>query len=405
MTRDGQLPEHFAAAAYWCAFGAAATSVVSIAASQSLLGLSLLCLLLSRARPALPPFAWPLGVFMAATLLSLAFSENPAAGMPQVKKFYVLLGLLAVAATFRQLRQSRQLVIAWCVLGTAAALRGLWQFHAKWAAANAAHLDFYQAYVADRITGFMSHWMTFSGQMMLVLLLGAALLLHGNLERRWRAPLAVGLALMAVALVLGMTRGIWIATSVGAIYLLWTWKRAAVLALPLAAVVAIALGPESVRVRVASLVQPRGEMDSNMHRIVTWRTGLEMIKAHPLLGVGPEMVGKVFDKYVPADIPRPLPEGYYGHLHNIYLQYAAERGIPAMLAMIAVFVLALRRWLAGLRVKDHPARWLLHGGVAAVTGILVTGLFEHNLGDSEILMMTMALLAAVENGSHGSDIA
>jgi len=32
--------------------------------------------------------------------------------------------------------------------------------------------------------------------------------------------------------------------------------------------------------------------------------------------------------------PRPLPIGWYGHLHNIYLQYAAERGIPTMLMMM-----------------------------------------------------------------------
>jgi len=33
------------------------------------------------------------------------------------------------------------------------------------------------------------------------------------------------------------------------------------------------------------------------------------------------------DDCVPADVRRPLPDGWYGHLHNIYLQFAAERGI------------------------------------------------------------------------------
>ena len=77
-----------------------------------------------------------------------------------------------------------------------------------------------------------------------------------------------------------------------------------------------------------------GKVDSNQHRIVTWRTGLEMIRAHPWFGLGPEEVKLQFNSYVPADIPRPLPEGWYGHLHNIYLQYAAERGIPTMLLML-----------------------------------------------------------------------
>ena len=54
-----------------------------------------------------------------------------------------------------------------------------------------------------------------------------------------------------------------------------------------------------------------------------------MIRAHPILGLGPEQVGKVFLAYVPPDILSPLPKGWYGHLHNIYLQFAAERGLPA----------------------------------------------------------------------------
>lgn len=387
------------AIAFWGAFGSAACAVASIAASQILLGVALFCLIASRTRPVIPPFAWPLGVFVAFTLLSLALSPDPAAGLPQVRKFYVLLGLFAVATTFKTLRQSRWLVGTWCVLGTASALWSLWQFWTKWSAADAAGAGFYVAYIGDRITGFAGHWMTFSGQMMIVLLFGGALLLHGNLTRAWRLLLSAALGVAAIALVLGMTRGIWIATFAGAVYLLWTWRRVAVAALPVIIVAAIALGPASLQDRVKSLVRPHGETDSNSHRYVVWRTGIEIIKAHPLLGVGPEMVGKVLDQYVPHDIPRPLPVGYYAHLHNIYIHYAAERGIPAMLGIVAVFVLALRRWLVALRDRAHPAKWLLHAGVAAVIGILVTGLTEHNLGDSEILMLSLSALGVVERGS------
>ena len=55
-----------------------------------------------------------------------------------------------------------------------------------------------------------------------------------------------------------------------------------------------------------------------------------MIEAHPLLGLGPEEPHYQFDQYLPPDVTVPAP-GWYGHLHNIYLQYAAERGIPVML--------------------------------------------------------------------------
>ena len=40
------------------------------------------------------------------------------------------------------------------------------------------------AYVADRITGFMDHWMTFSKQMMMALLMVGAMVFFST-DRRW----------------------------------------------------------------------------------------------------------------------------------------------------------------------------------------------------------------------------
>jgi len=37
----------------------------------------------------------------------------------------------------------------------------------------------------------------------------------------------------------------------------------------------------------------------------------------------------------PASVTLPLPNGYYGHLHNIYVHYAAERGVPAAIILTA----------------------------------------------------------------------
>ena len=56
----------------------------------------------------------------------------------------------------------------WCWRGLAPGLslpaRGCCSTLADVAGARAATRDFYHYYIADRIRGFMSHWMTFSGQ-------------------------------------------------------------------------------------------------------------------------------------------------------------------------------------------------------------------------------------------------
>jgi putative inorganic carbon (hco3(-)) transporter len=382
-------------AAFCCAFGSASATLFSIAVSQILLALSLAALLLSGARLRFPPIVWPLGLFALGTLVSLALSPDPAAGRPQVRKFFVYLVLLAVFSTFRRLRQARWLVYAWVGIGAASALSSFWQFGARYRRAAALGRDFYTYYVGDRITGFMSHWMTFSGMQLTLLVLGAALLFWGVNDRRIRFALCAACGLIGLSILLSWTRGIWIATGAAGLYLLWYWKRWTVAAAPVALVLIFLAGPASLRTRLTSFVRPQGTLDSNQHRIVTWSTGVEMIKAHPWFGLGPEMVKAQFDDYVPAGIPRPLPEGWYGHLHNIYLQYAAERGIPTMLMLLWLVLKCLWDWGRALRglPPGHEARWLLHGAFAAMVGVMITGIFEHNLGDSEVLLLVLTVVS------------
>jgi O-antigen ligase len=209
---------------------------------------------------------------------------------------------------------------------------------------------------------------------------------------------------LAAALVLGFTRSIWLATGAAGLYLVWCWRRRLLLLIPVVLVAGLWLAPSSIRSRAVSIFQPRQEIDSNQHRIVCWRTGWQMIKAHPFFGVGPEQVKAQFDRYVPSDIPRPLPTGWYGHLHNIYIHYAAERGVPTMLMLVWLLVKILFDFLVAIRrLPPGPsdARFLLHGAVAVVLAIMIAGVFELNLGDSEVLAM---FLVAVGCGYAARDI-
>jgi len=341
----------------------------------------------------LPPIKLPLVLFMIGTVISLLASVDPRSGSPQIRKFYVFLILLLISSTFRRAAEVRGLVLAWSFVASLSALRSLFQFFQKYQDAREAHQNFYQYYIGERITGFMSHWMTFGGEEMVVLLMLAAFLFFSP-ATKWKTAGWICAAVLGLSLVLGMTRSIFLlGMPLGMLYLLWFWHRWLVVAVPVVAV-AILFSIAPLRERANSILQPHGETDSNMHRTVTRRTGLEMIKAHPLLGLGPEQVKAQFDRWVPADIPRPLPDGWYGHLHNIYLQYAAERGIPTMLAMMWLigkvlfdFFQRIRRGVTG------DMRFILHGAVAVILAILAEGMLEYNLGDSEVLTMFLCVVA------------
>jgi putative inorganic carbon (hco3(-)) transporter len=372
-------------AALLLAGGSAAAIVVSVAVSQILLGAALLTLLLSRTRWRVPPVALPLAVFFAGTVIALLASPNPRAGLPQIRKFYIYLGLFAMCTTFRGAADARRLVLAWGMLAAASGAWSFVQFWLKHRQAAAEGSDFYLFYVANRVTGFMSHWMTFSAELMIAGLMLAALLLLGRERRAWWAALAV----IGGGIAIAWTRSVWLGTIAGVVYLVAAWKPKWLFAAPALLAVLALVAPE----RVSSIWQPRGNVDSNSHRSVTFRTGIEMIKAQPLLGVGPEMVGREFERFVPADIPRPLPVGFYGHLHNFYLQYAAERGIPTALALLWLIGRALLDFVRAARGADTRSRWVFHGAIAVILAILVEGVFEHNINDAEVLTMFVAVLA------------
>jgi O-antigen ligase len=98
---------------------------------------------------------------------------------------------------------------------------------------------------------------------------------------------------------------------------------------------------------------------------------------------------------MPAEL-KPKPEGYYGHLHNIYVQYAAERGVPALLVfcwLIGWILSDAFRTLRRLPPGLSDERFMLQAVIAVTIGILVGGLFEFNLGDSEVLMMYVSVVA------------
>lgn len=381
--------------ARWLAFASAVGILLGIAISQIFLALALAALLASGAKLRLPRIWIPIALFMLGTVISLVFSDDPRGGLPQVRKFYVFLELLVVFSLLRTMRMVRWLFLSWAGIAAIAAIRGGVQFGAKVAQAHRLGVNFYDFYVGERITGFTSHWNTYSAEEMFALImLGAFLMFAQDISRRLWVWISCGV-LMAVAILLGETRGIWIAMAVAVLYLVWSWRPKLVLLVPVVIVAGYFGSPAALKDRFTSIFKPKG-VDSNQFRVVTWRTGVEMIERHPVLGLGPEGVKTQFDEYVPADIPRPLPAGWYGHLHNIYLHYAAERGIPTMLVLMWMLLQILYDFWRGLReLPPGPSnrRFLLHGGIAVVLATMAEGVVELNLGDSEVLTMFLVVVA------------
>ena len=382
----------------WLAIASAVAILISVPVSEIFLALATGVLLLSGLPLRWPRIAIPLALFLGWTLLSLAFSPDPKGGLPQVNKMFVFATMLTIFSSVRELRQAWCLIWAWVGVGTVTAGVGVVQFIHKWLQAVALHRDFYHFYLDQRITGFQNHWQTFSGQELYLLLMMVAYLLFASdgKKRRWIWILCA--LLVCAALILSDTRAPWIAAVIAGVYLLWMWKRVAVLSVPVLLVVAFVVAPSSLRERANSILHPEKGTDSNTHREIVWVTGWEMIKAHPVFGVGPEEISKkqVFFAYLPKDVPLPLPPGYYQHLHSIYIHYAAERGVPAALFLTGALVMAFvdfQRALKKLPPGRSERRFVLHWASATVIGTMVVGVTDLNLGLTAELMMFLVVMS------------
>src|SRR5262245_4837049 len=181
-----------------------------------------------------------------------------------------------------------------------------------------------------------------------------------------------------------VTRSAWVGVSVG-VGLLFVLKDLRLTALiPVVIAMVFALAPDSVTDRIMSVSNLRDP--SSRDRIAMVQTGLAMIHDHPLTGVGPNMVQRLYSEYRdPGSVQKTTP-----HLHNVPLQIAAERGVPALVVWIA-FVVMLAAGVFRL-FRSSADRTLSAAALAAIGAMLAAGIFEYNFGDSEFLMLFLVIV-------------
>ena len=235
--------------------------------------------------------------------------------------------------------------------------------------------------LGQRPRGTLGHYMTYSGALMLVIGLAASRLVFGSRDRAWSALVMPALV---VALALTLTRSAWVGACI-AVGLLFILKDLRLLGLlPVVVALFFAFAPDSVTNRMVSIFDLRDP--TNRDRLAMMRTGAAMVRDYPLTGVGPNMVPRRYAQYRDPDAVQATNP----HLHNVPLQIAAERGVPALAAWIA-FVAALAYSLFRLfRAAREPV--LAAAGLAAIAGMLAAGFFEYNFGDSEFLMLFLVMV-------------
>jgi O-antigen ligase len=350
----------------------AAALQVSIAAADILLTIAALLwiglLLKNRERIEVPGMFWPLAAYAAATLIASVFSIDPNVSLIDSKQLVLL---VIVPLAYRLFRGNRALLAVDVIItiGALSATFGIVQYLI---------LSFDN--LGRRPQGMLGLYMTYSGLLMLVTCAAVARIMFAQHHRGWAAAV---LPALVFALAFSFTRSAWVGACVGVgiLFLLRDFRLIALL--PIALGVFLVLAPTNLSARLYStfsLTDP-----SNVDRVAMVKSGWRMVQKDPLTGVGPDMVIQVY----PTIRDKTAINQLAPHLHNVPLQIAAERGIPALLVWMW-FIATLIRDFFRQRRASFPS--LSNGGLAVIGAMLAAGLFEYNFGDSEFLMLFLVLV-------------
>jgi O-antigen ligase len=356
---------------------------------------------LLRNRPTIsfPPLKLPLLLFCLTTLNSILWAEHPAGGWVAVRKLFLFLILLLSVNLVASARHLGALFRGLFFVSALAGLVGIAQFVIQYRSVRHLHHDRVYYYMTlTRIHGFMGHWMNFGGQQMLVftallafLLLSASLakgFLAGQ-EGKGKGLYWLVMAVVATSLVLTFTRGVWLGCVVATLYIVARWKRRTLWVIPVLLVVAYLAAPSMIRRRVSLAFHPTDDPALAI-RLEMWGAGLRMVREHPWAGVGPENIPQVYTQYLP---PGTTPmAGYHDHLHDNFLQLAAERGLPCLVAWLW-FMLALGWNILRIRGRLSSQRWVADAAFVAWLAFLAEGFFEYNFGTSPVLMVFLFLMS------------
>ncbi len=124
------------------------------------------------------------------------------------------------------------------------------------------------------------------------------------------------------------------------------------------------------------------------YRILMWEDGIKLIEAHPLFGVGQNVIRDEPSKF---DLRAYKKYGLESHFHSTPIELGVELGLPALgawIVLMAVYWLVLVRLVKQTRKSSDPFPYGLSLGIlGATSGFLATSLVNYDFGDSVVVFL------------------
>ena len=324
--------------------------------------------------PELPKFYKYFLIYMVFTVISTLFSVDKLNSLIDNKELFtfLLIPLFIIMINSRKKLDYSLYVIL--VSSTISSLIGIFITLKEW------RVD-----IDHRLKGLTSHWMTYSGLLMLVFIF---FFIYFFLLKRKKERILVLVCLVLIfsGIILSLTRSVWIGIffSLG-IFIIYSRPKILYLLIP-SIIILIIILPGSIKKRINSIVDLQDA--SNKDRIHMVYTGIQIFKNHPFTGVGADNIKVVYPMYRHPDA---IKNNF--HLHNNFLQVLSERGIFALLSLIIAFVSIFINLVQRIQKNVNREKYISVAVFFVFIGFLIGGMFEYNFGDAEIKFILFYFLS------------
>jgi len=128
---------------------------------------------------------------------------------------------------------------------------------------------------------------------------------------------------------------------------------------------------------------------SNEDRLNMWSTGIKMFKDHPLTGIADSHIKEIYSTY--KKIERP---GEGVHLHNNFIMILATTGIFGFISYMGMFLLIFLKQIKFYKQSANETfKALIMGSILAMVSFHISGIFEWNFGDHEVITVFFFLMS------------
>lgn len=228
-----------------------------------------------------------------------------------------------------------------------------------------------------------------AGFLMVIMAMASGLALH-TAQKKSKLILFALVVTLGICLVLTYSRGAWLSILAVIIVYGFLYNRKIFWFLLIVPFVLL-IAKDALVERILSIANPTDT--SSTLRLALWESTAAMIMDKPLLGIGWGAYWMVYPEY---DFFLQDSGAKIFHAHNMYLNIAAEIGIPGLLVFLTLMIGHIRKGLFVMRHNNN--RWitgLMLGIVAALLGLAVNGFTDYVMFNIQMSMLFWLLNACI----------